>query len=72
MGLQPGDEQTLTITVDDAICPDGPLFSMASMLGEFIVHTTRFKPNRLTDMFPRGSTAILTRSPISDLLLTVV
>lgn len=32
--LAPGEAQTLTIHVDDAVCTNGVLFSMAGMLGE--------------------------------------
>lgn len=43
--LAPGSEQTLTITVNDTVCPNGPFFSMASMLGEYILHTTKVELN---------------------------
>lgn len=36
--LFPGDELTMTIAVDDAICSNGPLFSMAAMIGEELVY----------------------------------
>lgn len=38
--VEPGNEVTMTITVHDEVCPNGPMFSMAAMIGEDALHGT--------------------------------
>lgn len=38
--LEPGDMLAMTISVDDNVCSDGVLFSMAGMLRKSIMHGT--------------------------------
>lgn len=38
--LAPGDTDVFTITLNEQVCPDGALFSMASMLGEIVMGRT--------------------------------
>lgn len=56
--LAPGDSQTMTISVDDTICLNGPLFSMASMLGEVTVRSLFLALGSISRMDPRGSIGV--------------